>query len=300
MKGHRHDAVCYDSAEQLLSVVVPFLLGGIASGEPTLVTLSRCTADLIRAALPPGGGVTFLADGSVYARPAAAILRYRELFAGHVAGGAPRIRILGELPREALGSTWDWWARYEAAVNDVYDEFPIWSMCVYDMRVTPAGVLSDVRRTHPHSFLPGGRYATNTGYTDPGVFLTEHRPVPADPLQYAAPLIELTDPSLGEARSAVRGIRPEPLDELLLAVSEAVTNARQHGQGRVRLRAWQGSGRVVVSVTDEGPGPVDPYAGLLPTAGHGLWLSHLLCDHVALDRGAGGFTIRLTGRLPAL
>ncbi|MEU4428683.1 anti-sigma factor RsbA family regulatory protein [Actinoplanes sp. NPDC024001] len=304
-RGHRHDAVCYDSDEHLLAVVVPFLLGGIAAGEPTVVSLGERAEGLVRAILPPGDGVTFLAGGAVYARPASVIRQYRNLFADHVAAGAGRIRIIGELPSTAHGITWDWWARYEAAVNELYDDFPVWSMCAYDTRITPEVVLADVRRTHRRTVLPGGRHLPHPEYTEPAAFLGEpRRPLP-DPLQQAPPRADLTDPSPGRAREAIREVHDdllgrEALDGMLLAVSEAVSNAHRHGRGPVRMRAWTGADRVVVSVSDTGAGPADPFAGLLPAGdgtagGFGLWLTHLFCDHVALDRGRPeGYTIRLT------
>ena len=88
-----------------------------------------------------------------------------------------------------------------------------------------------------------------------------------------------------------------------MTVSEAVANAYRYGRGPVHLRVWAGAGRVVAAVTDGGPGPRDPFAGLLPPAdvtggGLGLWLAHLFSDHVVLDRGSGAFTIRLTAGDP--
>lgn len=306
--GYLHEAVCYDSDDHLLAVVVPFLLGGVAAGEPTVVSLGRRNADLVRAALPAAAGVTFLAGGAVYARPAAAIRHYREMLAGYVAGGAGQIRIIGELPRQMLGATWDWWARYESAVNHAYDDFPLWSMCAYDTRVTPGAVLADVMRTHPLTACPDGRHLPSPGYTRPADFLMEPRAPLADPLQRTSPHADLTCPSAVASREAIRTagrvvLPARSTEELVMTVSEAVANAYRYGRGTVRLRVWKGADRVVAAVADDGPGPRDPYAGLLPPqdatrGGLGLWLTHLFNDHVALDRGSGGFTIRLTAGDP--
>ncbi|MFI6231307.1 anti-sigma factor RsbA family regulatory protein [Micromonospora echinospora] len=303
--GYFHEALCYDSDDGLLAVVLPFLLGGVEAGEPTLVALEERHAALVRSALPADAGVRFLDGGDVYARPASAIRAYRQMLADHVAAGAGQIRIVGEVPAAGLGCTWDWWARYESAINHAYDEFPLWSMCAYDRRVTPAPVLADVLRTHPRIALPDGRRLTSQTYTDPLVYLTEPRPVRPDPVQYAPPLVELTGPTPARARAAVydadRGHLPtDDVESLVVAVSETVTNALRHGREPVTLRLWSGPDRIVVSVHDGGEGPKDPFAGLLPagdgaTGGLGLWITHQSCSHVAMHRSPDGFTIRLTG-----
>lgn len=97
-QGYFHEAVRYDSDEEFLAVVVPFLRGGIEAGEPTFVALGERTADLVRRALPAGSGVEFLSGSGMYARPTAAIRSYRRLLADRTAAGAAQIRIIGELP----------------------------------------------------------------------------------------------------------------------------------------------------------------------------------------------------------
>ncbi|XVV09837.1 anti-sigma factor RsbA family regulatory protein [Actinoplanes sp. CA-131856] len=301
--GYYHEAVCYDSDDDLLAVAVPFLLGGVAAGEPTIVALGARAAGLVRAALPAGAPVTFMSGGAMYARPAGAIRAYRKLLADHVAAGAPQIRIIGELTAEMFGPTWDSWARYESAINHAYDEFPLWSMCAYDMRTAPQHVRDDVLRTHPRTALPDGRHVPNETYLDPVTFLSDRRPPVPDPLQREAPRADIAEPTLGDARQAVRDaddgrLDPDDVEDLVVAVSEAVANAYKHGRAPVRLRLWSSPGRIVVAVTDGGPGPKDPFAGLLPTGdglagGLGLWIAHQSCDHVAMYRDAFGFTIRL-------
>ncbi|WP_229397749.1 anti-sigma factor RsbA family regulatory protein [Micromonospora okii] len=302
--GYFHEAVCYRSAEELLAVAVPFLLDGVAAGEPSVVSFGERNADLLRRALPADSGVLFLAGGDVYARPTGAIRRYREMLAGYVAGGAGQIRIIGELPAWALGVTWDWWARYESAINHAYDEFPLWSLCAYDLRTTPGAVLDDVARTHPRHLTPDGRHVPSPTYTEPMTYLRENRPVLPDPLQAAPPQVELTDPTAAQARAAVhaadRGVLPvDDVENLVVAVSETVTNALRHGRPTVRLRLWVGPDRMVATVSDGGDGPKDPFAGLIPAGdgaegGLGLWITHQSCNHVTAHRGPGGYTLRLT------
>ncbi|GAA1756293.1 sensor histidine kinase [Luedemannella helvata] len=301
--GYFHEAVYYRCADELLAVAVPFLLGGVAAGEPTMVALGEEHAGLVREATGGNPGITYLAGGEMYARPASAIRAYRALLAGHVAAGAGQIRIIGELSPWMFGRTWDWWSRYESAINHAYDDFPLWSMCAYHAEQTPEHVLREVARTHPWVAEPGG-HRPSPSYTEPAAFLMESRPPADDPIQRGRPVVELTDPLPASARQAVVAADPGTLpagavDNLVVAVSEIVTNAIAYGQAPVRLRLWAGADRIVVTVSDQGPGPKDPYAGLLPRSdgepgGLGLWLTHQLCDHVTLDRRDTGFAIRLT------
>ncbi|BEL04321.1 MEDS domain-containing protein [Actinoplanes sichuanensis] len=306
--GYYHTAGCFGSDQELLDLAVPFLMGGAAAGEPSVVVLDGRNAELVRAALPAGAAVTFLPGGAVYERPASAIRSYRGLLAGHLAAGASQIRIFGELTSVAQGVTWDWWARYESAINHAYDEFPLWSICAYDTRTTPPAALADVLRTHPRTMLPDGRCLPNAGFTDPRLYLGERRAPAPDPVQSGEPAADLVDPSLSAARRVIRAadrghLAPVEVDDLVVAVSEAVANAQRHGVGPVRLRVWSGIDRLVVTVTDTGDGPQNPFAGLLPAGdgadgGLGLWIAHQSCNHVALYRHADGFTIRLTAGNP--
>ncbi|WP_319458405.1 sensor histidine kinase [Micromonospora sp. RTP1Z1] len=306
--GYYHEAILFDSDEHLLAVVLPFLLGGIEAGEPAVVGLGERNAELVRRALPVDSGVTFLPGGDVYARPTAAIRSYRKLLASYVADGAAQIRIVGELPRIALGATWDWWARYESAINHAYDDFPLWSMCAYDTRVASARVLADVARTHPRVARPDGSHVPTGVYTEPTSYLAEQLPMLLDPAQRTAPVVELTDPTPAQARAAVyaadRGQLPvDDVEDLVVAVSEMVTNAMRHGLPPTLMRLWSGADRIVVTVSDGGDGPKEPFAGLLPPAnrsdgGLGLWISHQSCSHVAMHRGPDAFTVRLTAGNP--
>ncbi|KXK59313.1 transcriptional regulator [Micromonospora rosaria] len=307
-QGCYHEAVCYGSDEELLAVVRPFLLDGVSAGEPTMVALGERTAALVRAVLPGNVPVSFLAPVAPDTRPTVAIRAYRRILDTLVADGARQIRVLGELHPMAFGATWDWWARYEAAMNRVYDEYPLWSVCAYDLRATPAAVLADVARTHPRLVTVGGRRLPSPGYRDPVEYLAEPRLAPVDPLQLTPPVVELLDPTPVQARAAVSAaddgrLPVDAVEDLVMAVSEAVTNALRHGRPPVFLRLWVGVDRTVVTVSDGGSGPLDPFAGLVPPAGDapgglGLWITHQSCSHVTMERAAGAFTLRLTAGNP--
>jgi anti-sigma regulatory factor (Ser/Thr protein kinase) len=262
----------------------------------------------------------------------------RDLFTAHVTDGASRIRVASEVPHPGVGAPWNGWARYEAAINHAYAEFPLWGLCAYDTRITPGRVLDEVARTHPYLATADG-HRVNPRYQDPAEFLTQRPLSQADLVETASrPIIDLTDPTPAAARDAVHTasrIRPDTvrsdrtalssaqveapqpapprraspqldptdIEHLVFAVSEAVTNALIHGRPPVRFRLWTAPDRVVATVTDRGDGPTDPFAGLLPvtdtsSGGLGLWLTHQLCSHVTLDTTDDGFTIRLVVGTP--
>lgn len=299
--GFFHETALYGSDDELLDIVVPFLEGGVSAGEPTVVSLASHNAALVRRALPALDGITYLSGDDQYARPASSIRVYRDLFGALAGSGADQIRVVGEVPQPGVGVAWDGWARYEAAINHAYDEFPVWGMCAYDTRTAPTEILDDVERTHQHVATADGRHRPNERYEDPVGFL-RGRPAPAlDPLERTTPGFELWDPAEADARHAVvrlpAGLPTSSVDDLAVSVSEIVTNARRHGRPPVRVRGWAGRGRAVVTVHDTGPGVTDPFAGLLPAnrddGGRGLWIAHQLCSEVSLLPGDAGFGVRL-------
>jgi anti-sigma regulatory factor (Ser/Thr protein kinase) len=122
----------------------------------------------------------------------------------------------------------------------------------------------------------------------------------------APPTIELVNRFAAEARHALAQIAPgripgTTLDDLLIGVSEAVSNAQRHGRPPATVRIWATPGRIVVTVHDTGLGPADRLAGLVPAPGNisdrrlGLGLD----IDVALRHADDGFTVRLrSGTIP--
>lgn len=302
-RGFLHQAGFYDGEAGLLPLVVPFVEAGLAAGEPAVIALGGPHAEMAREALAPTSGVTFLSEA--YGRPAAVVAVLLDALRAHAHNSSGRLRVVGELPAGSLSrAAWSPWARYEAAVNHLFAPFDATTMCAYDTAATPAEILADVAATHPRVADDGG---PNSHYQDPSTFLRT-RNAPADPLQSTSPDVELTDPDPAAARSAVRDVAPrgaiaaEVVEDLVLGVSEAVANAHLHGRPPVLLRVWARPDRMLAVVSDTGPGPASPFAGLVPlelgTGGRGLWITHRICGQVDHLADGTGFSIRLATSPP--
>src|SRR4051794_38339962 len=307
--GNFHEAGFYSSDAEFLALIVPFVTGGMASSEPVVIGYDARKCDLLRATLPRSDAVTYIVDQSLYASPARAIEAYRQQFERHLAAGAEQIRIAGDVPHEGNGGRFDGWDRYESAVNVVWQDYPVWSRCLYDATTVPDDVRDVVQRTHRRLVTPDGGAGASPAYQDVPEF--ESLPPTVDPLEGNAPVVGLIDASLKGTRrrvaEAAHGrIGPAELDDLLFALSEAVVNAQLYGRPPVTVRVWTGADRIMVHVHDTGPGPANRLTGLVPApdgssgAGLGLWLSHQLTNIDVALVNAGGFTVRLrAGRLPS-
>jgi anti-sigma regulatory factor (Ser/Thr protein kinase) len=309
-EGYFHECGLYGSDEEFLALAVPFLEGGLAAGEPTTVAVDTHHEQLLREAIVDTSQLSFLVLSNQYSRPAGAIKAFREALAGHVSDGAHQVRMVGQVPHPALGSAWEPWARYEAAINEAFAEFPAWGMCIYDTRIASPAVLDDVARTHPHLATTDGTRRANPRFEDPASFLTRYRPGYVDPLERQEPTVALADPSPDVARRATSAASPasglprDEVDALVLAVSECVTNATCHGTRPVEVRVWSAPGRMVATVSDRGSGPADPLSGLVPCrrdrgeGGLGLWITHQVCEQVTMHQHDDGFTVRLVVGTP--
>jgi anti-sigma regulatory factor (Ser/Thr protein kinase) len=300
MTGFYHETAFYGSDDDFLAIAVPFVEDGLRTGQPTLVACAEKNTALLRDALGDEA-VTYLPGADQYARPAEAIASYRAIFGEHAKAGATQIHAIGDVPHPGFGVPWDWWGRYENAVNQAYAEFPLWGLCPYDTRTTPQEVLADVVRTHEYIATASGEHLPSPEF---GNGLPLSTPVP-DVLEQAPPLVCLVDPTPAAVREAVgaaiRGVRlsEDGAHDVVYAASEIVTNGLSHGVPPVRFQLWTDDSRVVVTVTDRGSGPADPLAGLMPTtatrsAGLGLWILHRTCDYVSMGLDEDGFTVRVS------
>jgi hypothetical protein len=300
--GQFHEVGFYRSDAEFRALIVPFVAEGVAAGQPVIIGYDDRKTSLLRSWLPDPAAVTFITGTSLYATPAQAIASYWKLFEQYTAAGATGIRIAGDVPHEGIGGRFAGWDRYESAINTVWDRFPVWSRCLYDATTAAPRVLDIAERTHPRIVLPSGQFQRSGLYQDPASF----QPLPAspDPLERAAPALELTDPSPAQARRAVTSIGHgqvpgEVLQDLEIGITEAVSHARRYGRPPVTVRIWAESGRMLVHVRQPDAGSDDPLSGLVPAwadpgfRGAELWLIHMLDLDTALIRSRDGLTVRL-------
>src|SRR5262249_22316217 len=208
---------------------------------------------LLRSWLADPSAVEFIGDQSLYATPGRAIATYRRMFEFHLALGAGQIRIAGDVPHRGNGGRFEGWDRYEWAVNAVWQDFPVWGLCLYDTTTASEDVLDVVERTHPRIVSPSGQHRPSERYEEVPVF--ESPPPTPDPLEAAAPIVELTDRPAADARHAPaqvgRGrLADAALADLIAGTSEAVSNALSHGTPPSTVRIWAAPDRVVVHVND--------------------------------------------------
>jgi serine/threonine-protein kinase RsbW len=106
-----------------------------------------------------------------------------------------------------------------------------------------------------------------------------------------------------EEAAAAFGFGADGRYEVKLAISEAVTNAIQHGSRSpndpVRIVAAEESGALVFEVVDTGNFvPRVVRRGDMPEGGRGLEFMRVLMDEVDLRTGRGGTLLRMAKRLP--
>ena len=304
--GFRHDALLYDSTDQLVAVAAPFLLEGLAAGDAAVIAVGPDTTDPLRVAVDHDSRVLVLERHALYrVRTPTAITTFRRLAAEHAAPGR-RVRVIGEVDFGATVAEQREWQRYEAVINTAFAAAPLWGLCVFDTTRVPEPVLATARHTHPHLRTATGR-AANPGYVDPASYLRA-LPVPAEPLEGTVPALaddDVTDYNrlrqILRARLATVEGPADVIEDYLLAVDEMTSNAVRHGRRPVGLRLWIAPGRLVCTISDAGTDWDDPFAGYGPAHGEelslggmGLWMARQLCDHVAIRREPGGVSVRLT------
>jgi anti-sigma regulatory factor (Ser/Thr protein kinase) len=175
------------------------------------------------------------------------------------------------------GSGDEEWHWFEAAVNEVLSNEPLKGVCLYDEASLDGDTIHEACLTHPTVSASDPELVGE--YHGP----TAHRP-PVPPIPDRTPDVFFEDATdVGEVRAAIRTATADCsedfVDQLLLVVSEMVTNAIRHGGGCKAFAAWVDETTVSIRVVDSGPGISDPYAPLRPpdlgVRGVGLWI----CAH---------------------
>jgi anti-sigma regulatory factor (Ser/Thr protein kinase) len=302
-----HSSLFYDGARHYAREAGGFLRDGLERGHRGLVMAPPSRVELLRSELGRDADeVTFVEDTVAYAPQWNA---YRVLL--DFAATAPAVRscVIAEqvltlrTPAELVD-----YRRLEAAINVVFAEADVDLLCPYDAGSLPAHLLEIGAHTHGAVLADGGM-TPNERFGDPLDMLAGLAavvPPPAD----ATTIDCSSGADVASARRLVRtvggeaGIEPWVVDDMVLAVSEVLTNALRHGEPPALLHVYEEGATWVCHVTDGGRGLLDPFAGLLPPGepsdhGYGLWLARQLCAAVDVGTDRSGTHVRLHARVPA-
>ena len=242
--GAPHAVALYDSEESLRARVVPYVREGLDRGETIVAVVSDAAERILRSALRGDAGRVQWRAGEVsYDRLGAMFEGFRQFLADQRAAGVA-MRLLTQNDVAGGPDRIGAYLRNEAMTNEVYRPYGYSWACLYDRRAHTEETLRQVREVHPRLLEPGGRSIPSAEYVTPGDFVARsarYLPVPE--------VVEL-DVELIGAGELVRlrrllgrwadghGVEGDDAYDVLIAVSEAVTNALQHGAPPVRVQAF--------------------------------------------------------------
>jgi anti-sigma regulatory factor (Ser/Thr protein kinase) len=295
-----HLGLFYEDSDEFLANTQGFIESGLEAREPVLVSVPAHKHRPMRARLNGAGDrVEFWNMDELGRNPGRIIPAVHDWVQRT---GAERCRFIGEpiwpgrSEPELVEAT-----RHEALINLAFAECDVTILCPYEVHRLDDGVLCDAERTHP-LLVHGGCTCASRRYTDPVALWEapewplEDRPnVEVAEAPSRADLIAIRGFARGElARLGVSGLA---LDDLVLAVDEAATNAIIHGSGSAEVRIWRTGARVVCEIADGGRFD-NPLAGrrrpgLDWTSGRGVWLMNQVCDLVELRPTEAGTVVRL-------
>ncbi|MGZ6638942.1 MAG: anti-sigma factor RsbA family regulatory protein [Solirubrobacteraceae bacterium] len=300
VSGLRHEAFLYDSDEEFVGTMATFLEAGVEEGAAALAVTTRSNCALLRDELgATAKSVAFVDRDDWFVRPATTIAAYHSTFSEFVRGGAPSIRVVGEIQFGPTTEEWREWTAYEAILNRALAEHPAWIVCPYDLRTLPEQVLDGASQTHPTVLSEGGQ--TSGGFAEPEDVVRNMLPA-REPLEGLRRLSPGDSPMLLRERLAAElaaaKVPESKALNMLLAANEVAVNAFEHGGGPEALRVGLVGGRFVCEISDRGPGLADPLAGFVPPkpgngGGTGLWTARQLISRVELIPSDDGLTVRL-------
>ena len=300
---YRHEAFLYESEEEFLTGTVPFILDGVAAGQPVMVALVPERLQLLRTAVgAESARVSWVDMTELGGNPGRIVPAWRRFVDEHGTPGTPVRGIgepiwLGRRPAEVEECQ-----LHEALLNlAIEPDTPLWLRCPYDAHSLPPAVVEESLRSHP-ALVAGGDYRGSTlygGASHAAAMFAGELPEPTEVEEREFDRRGVADVRhLVQSRAAALGVSPARRADLALAVTEAANNSIRHGGGRGALRVWHDSGSLTCEVRDDGhiadllvgrrmPEPTQP-------SSRGLWLVHQLSDLAQIRSSTRGSTVRMT------
>ena len=301
-----HTALVYAGDDQFAGAVGTYLGEGVARDERVMAVVPQTKLDRLRDELGADARRVDFVDARDGYRPQWNV--FRAVLDALAQAPGRRLRVVAEqdLADRSPAELRDY-QRLEAMVNVVFRDHPLTLLCPYDANGLSTELFDISRQTHS-SVMDATGSRPNEQFSDPAAVLRGLSSVTAAPA--GAEALRCDGPAdVSAARRFVRenasrvGLGEDATDDLVLAVTEVLTNALTHGQPPRRLHLYDAGPTWVCHVHDSGAGPGDPFAGYAPPAlpsdhGYGLWLARQLCDAVDVGVDATGTHVLLHTRLP--
>jgi anti-sigma regulatory factor (Ser/Thr protein kinase) len=300
----RHTALFYRSTEEYLTAALAHLYPALDAGEPIMVAAPAGNLGLLRHAVGDAAGARIqFVDLAVVGRNPAQIIP--ALLAFTAAHAGKRATIIGEATwpgrSEAEMSAC---AIHEALFNVAFADQDATVLCPYDLAVTSAASMADVRRSHPY-VVDAGAVLLCADYAPEQVIVEHHRP-PAAPPVHAERLVVDSPHMLAPLRRLIEKVAATVdlprvrAQDIAVAATELASNALDHATGTARCHVWVDDTGIICQVDDDGH-LTDPLAGRLPVPpgairGRGLLLINTLCDLVQTYTVPGRLTTRISVR----
>lgn len=296
--SYRHEAFLYRGDDDFLDGVVPFVLDGIAAGQPVMVAVRGTRTRPLRDALGPDGAEVLFVDMTELGHnPARIIPGWRRFLDEHSIDGQP-VRGVGEpiwpgrRPTEVAEAQ-----LHEALLNvAIHPDTPMWLRCPYDVSALPEADLAEAARSHPILVRSGELQGSRSygGMQHVEDLLAEDLPEPEPTVDgIALPAGGAAVAGLVGAHAAAADLDAEKAWALSLAVREVAASAVPG----CTLRVWAEPAALVCEIRDPDP-VVDPMAGRIQPRDaepdeRGLWLANQMCDLVQVRSSLEGSTIRI-------
>lgn len=298
-----HEALLFENDEQLRARILPFAEEALDAGQELVAVAS----ERVRTVLEDAFGarleqrVRFVDADAQWAGGPQTMAWYHSTLVALRETGRPW-RLIAE-PTWMAHPGGEVWGRYDAVANELFADYPCYTLCVLDRRSLSPHLAQEVRRVHPLVW-DGSHTVPSPDYQPPQVFLRCVEPAwsPAPDDRGSATLAHPRE-ARDMVGSVLSGDVPtHRVEEVQLAVHELVVNALK-ATGAVTVSHWREGDTTVWEVRDDGPGLHDTAAGYRPPppdtmGGRGLWLARSFADEAVVRPHGPGTAIRLYFRVP--
>jgi anti-sigma regulatory factor (Ser/Thr protein kinase) len=290
-----HPALFYQSQQEYLSGLLPFITGGLEADQPVLVAVPGPNLALLRDALGPAAAEVTMADMTDAGRNPGRILG--GVLSAFADKHAPRsVRIIGEpIWPGRSDAEYPACVQHEALINNAFAGRDLAVLCPYDVTRLEPVVIADARSTHPVLWQAGMPEQDSDAFAPVAVWEHYNRPLATGSTAVTYTVNQLAD--LGGVRqfSAVYSqwfdLPSHITTNLQLIANELATSSLGHNGAPCQLALWQHDGHLICEARDNGHLD-DPLAGRRPYSsdtvrGRGLFVVNGLADLVRIYTTAG-------------